>query len=387
MPIFSSLRKYYILIVCLFFLACQSKDPIATAEKIKLNLVDPNSVMDFSKRFASSEVIALETTKNSLIGEINRIYLYNGRIYLLDRSTNSVLIFNRNGTYITKLHAVGSGKGKYIGIMDFTIDEAGKKIIIHSHRPYKIIYYDLDGTFVSEVLLKNYFHNIGVADNKLITVNSSEDEEFLAALSNFDNSGIEPFIKRTTVSEMFKSFSTIFPNILSSKKKYITFPYSSTVYKYEKNRIIPAYDFDFGQRNMPDSILNKNLTASEIYNVAMKNDYGFFITNFRETNDFLIFSYGKGSIVIYSKKDRTTECFNFVKNDQELINFENLFGHDGDDDYILSVKEAINFKDQMLVYRSDAKSWAKVPAHAKHIDSVLNDKSNPVLILYKLKSK
>lgn len=378
------MNRLIIIVVCLSLTSCTKVDRKSTVKEIRVNNFPKNLTVNFEKYFDSSGVIALETSTVSLIGDINRISIFNEHIYILDRATNSVFIFDKTGKYISKIHEIGIDEGKYIGIMDFAIDEPGKRILVHSHKPYKLIYYTLDGKFLSEVPLDGFYKNINIpVKNKLLTINSTGNQIMnVIDLTNKDESG---YIDKDAVSEKFKFFSTVFPNVLASNKTYITFPYSSTIYKYEENQIVPAYKINFDKKNLPDSVFNKNLTASEIYNDAMKNDYGFFISNFRETKKFLIFSYGKNSIVIYSKKDRTAESFNFVKNDQNLINFENLFGHDGKDDYVISTRLAIYFKSQMNAYKTSPKDWAKIPFYIKDIDLKLTDNSNPVLIIYKLK--
>ncbi|WP_316824163.1 MULTISPECIES: 6-bladed beta-propeller [Pedobacter] len=378
------MKRIIIIVACLFLISCKGGNHEDMGKEIKVDVAPENAIGNFDKYFDSSKVISLETSAASLIGNINRISIFDNRIYILDRATNSVFIFNWNGKFITKIHDIGVDKGKYIGIMDFAIDKASKRILVHTHRPYKLIYYNMEGKFLSETPLEGYYKNIDIpAKGKLLTINPTGS--YTANVLDLNSGDKNEFIHKDAISEKFNFFSTVFPNVLNSLGTYVTVPYSPVIYKYSDDKIIPAYRINFGKKNMPDSLLDKNLPASDIYNEAMKNEYGFFISNFRETKNFLVFSYGKNSIVVYSKKDGKAESFSFIENKHDLIHFENLFGHDGNDDYILSTRQAIFFKSQMNVYKSSPKDWAKVPPYIKAIDSTLNNNSNPVLIVYKLK--
>lgn len=149
-------------------------------KELKINFSGKRQILKFNQYFDSARAISLETTPASLIGKISRIVYNKEKIYILDVVTNSVFIFNSTGKFLNKIHAIGSGPGKFIGLRDFSLDEENKRLILHSHRPYKLMYYSLEGTFLSEEQLNDYYYNIGVENNKLITVNTSPDKDYLS---------------------------------------------------------------------------------------------------------------------------------------------------------------------------------------------------------------
>jgi len=373
-------------VLLLFFCSCRKhiREADQTSIKhIKIRSIEGITTLPFEQLFDSCKVVPLETTRLSLIGTINRIWHYSNRYYILDRSTNSIFIFDKNGKYLTKIHDIGSEPGQYIGLMDFSI--ADNKIIVHSHRPYKLLYYDLNGKFESEIRLNDYFMNIGSTNHKIVLINQSGPN--LIYSMDIKNHTIERFLPSSKRSEIFENFSTVYPNFIQSKAGYITFPYSNIVYKFSADTLKAVYDLDFGTNNVPEDHFNDTAKAKNIYKDAMHKNYGFFISNFKETDDFLYFTYGKAVIVVYSKKYGTSTSFNFVNNSQGFINFENCFAHDGFDDQIMSIYKAPNFKTQMEVYRSSPKIWQKVPSYLKSIDGQTSPTSNPLLVIYQFKKQ
>ena len=68
-------------------------------EAIKVDVQEKYSTGDFNDYFSLSKVIALETNERSVFSNIDRISLYDDKIFILDRKTNAVLIFTNTGRF------------------------------------------------------------------------------------------------------------------------------------------------------------------------------------------------------------------------------------------------------------------------------------------------
>jgi hypothetical protein len=377
--------NYFILfVVCLC--SCKKTEPSVIPTTIKVNIEPKSFTINFESHFDSAKIVALETKKESVIGSIGRIIVYNGRYFILDRLTNSVFVFGSDGQYINKIHAIGKGPGNYTGLQDFSIDEKKKKILLYSHRPYKLISFDMNLHFSSELKLKELFRNLSWVDDKVIFIGKPSHSDFMVQVNDLDSKTSNEFVESDKVAATFRTFGSIFPYILKSRNAYIAFPYSSVIYSYRKGAIEPAYKIDFGNKNFLESYFDKGLTPQGILAAATKNNYGFFITNFKETKNWLLFSYGKNIVVLYSKKDKTSTAFDYVINDKNCLNFENFFGHDGADENILAVNDAAEFKTQMQADKESKEVWGKVPQYVKDIDAHTTASSNPLITVYKLKA-
>jgi hypothetical protein len=73
--------------------------------------------------FNSIDIIPLETTPESLIWEIKKIFFIDSGVYIFDGKQSQVLLFDNKGKFISKIGKKGRGPGEYIHIQDFTIDK------------------------------------------------------------------------------------------------------------------------------------------------------------------------------------------------------------------------------------------------------------------------
>lgn len=140
---------YIFLLICLF--ACE-KEARHNGVEIPTNEVN----VSISNIFTDFSIIPLETSERSFIGSISKIELYDGKFYLLDKSTTKqVHIFDTLGNYISSVGNIGRGNGEYLNIEDFTL--CNDTVVILSY-PSTIQKYNSNGEFIqskklSEALL------------------------------------------------------------------------------------------------------------------------------------------------------------------------------------------------------------------------------------------
>src|SRR5690606_26101942 len=79
----------------------------------------------FEDFFSKAAYIPLETSANSMIGNISRLCYFRDQFFILDKKGNSILIFDKKGKFLDKIEAIGKGPGEYISLMDFAIDREG----------------------------------------------------------------------------------------------------------------------------------------------------------------------------------------------------------------------------------------------------------------------
>lgn len=370
------------------FIACKSRPrTVPSVETITVKAPDEFSNASFADFFSSRRLVTLETNKESLIGDIDRLSVYNHRFYILDRQTNSILIFDDNGKFRTKIHNIGQGPGEYIGLMDFALDKKNQQLIVHSHRPYRIIYYDLDGKYLHEEKLATFYSGISCSGSDLIEVNRMRELNNMAFVRNLDNGSVAKYIPFSKKGELFETSGTIFPCVVQSEKTYITFPFESTIYQYDSGAINPKYKIDFGGHTISESEFASGKTARQIILEALKNWDGISIANFRECKDYLCFSYGNSIIVLYSKKSKKTYAFTAALNTLGELPFQSYFGHDGEDNDLISVYQASTLRKQINTFKSDPAIWKGESIEMKQVDSTLKENNNPILLICSLKSE
>jgi hypothetical protein len=81
---------------------------------------------------------ALETNDDCLAGNIRRIHYRNDLYYILDIQSSVILVFNRNGEFVSKLDKKGGGPDDYIQLSSCTV--VGKNVWVAGG--YDLICYD-----------------------------------------------------------------------------------------------------------------------------------------------------------------------------------------------------------------------------------------------------
>ena len=373
-------------VVLSLFISCTSRlKPSSAVETIRVKAPDEFTKAKFSDYFSSWKLIPLETNKESLIGSIDRISVYNKQFYILDRQTNSILIFDDKGKFKRRIHNIGQGPGEYIGLMDFALDKKKQELIVHSHRPYRMIYYDLNGKFLREEKLSTFYSGISCSRSDLIEINRRRELSNMAFVKNLDDGSVDKYIPFSKKEELFESYGTIFPPIVQSENTYVTLPFESTIYQYDNGSINPRYQIDFGSHNIPEAEYINGNPPKKIIQDAQRNWDGIFVSNFRECKNYLCFTYGNSVIVLYSKKDKKTYAFNVALNTLGELPFQNYFGHDGEDDNLISIYQANDFRSQMDTFKSDSSIWGRESTEMKQADSLVKENNNPILLICSLK--
>ena len=95
--------------------------------------------------------IKLETTDESLIGDISLVLFLDSLLIIQDNQTQSVFFFYKDGRFSHKIDRRGQGPGEYILLGRVMIDTDSQRIMIFDKESRKLIFYNLDGTFIKEI--------------------------------------------------------------------------------------------------------------------------------------------------------------------------------------------------------------------------------------------
>lgn len=383
--------KYYkVTFFCIFFVlffSCKKNETNTIKSNINVKVLNRYPGGNFKAYFSESKLIKLETTNKSIISQINRIYFFNNKIFILDKKLRSIFIFSSNGEYINKINKVGKGPGEYNILLDFTIDKKQKEIVIISNGPNKIIRYSISGHFIKEKARTEFYWNIGIDDDKYLFLYKNFEKNKLLQEYDFQNNSKKDFIDLNKTDKTFYSLGSLYQNITTSNNLYISLVYSNTIFSYENNIFKPKYLIDFGEKDFlefSDYKLNKQQFRN-MHNYIRKNNYGFGISNVRESRDYIIFKFWNNNLTIYSKKNKTANALGYFQTPDSKILFSNYFAHDGNDENILSIYEASSFKRQMNSFKKNESLYKNLPKEIKDIDKNTNEMDNPLLLIYTFK--
>ena len=130
----------YILIITLIT-SCSNNKKQGEVTNIHFQEKSINISESFDFRF-----VRLETNNDCLIANIHRIAIYNDKIFVHDffRTESSLLVFDINGKFITRIGSKGGARDEYNEVAFFAIDKENNKLIISDMRKQRLMYFDPD---------------------------------------------------------------------------------------------------------------------------------------------------------------------------------------------------------------------------------------------------
>lgn len=118
-----------------------------------------NQFLDEDQIFDTTDIkyIQLETNDSSMFGNVDKLIVDNGYIFILDRNISKALfVFNMEGKFITRIGTQGKGPGEYLSLVDFDIAFDEKQLVLYDLWTRKIIFYTYEGDYIKETFLKKY---------------------------------------------------------------------------------------------------------------------------------------------------------------------------------------------------------------------------------------
>jgi hypothetical protein len=141
-------------ITTFFAVSCTSENSRSGKGNIDVeSAVGKGRIVNLSEVATDIRYIPLETTAESVIGNVWNVKYSNGKIYISDNKY-AISIFKDDGIFIKKFSRVGRGPEEYVDFSTFQVNDADGGIDI-LERSGRIIRYDSDGNFI-EVIDKLY---------------------------------------------------------------------------------------------------------------------------------------------------------------------------------------------------------------------------------------
>ncbi|MDR1116558.1 MAG: 6-bladed beta-propeller [Tannerella sp.] len=136
------MKPIYIIPLLLILLLSCSNESGTMNEIKKIHFGENNFSLFDSLEF---RFVALETDSNCLIGSINRIEIFDNRIFVHDLfHAKSIFVFDAEGRFITQVGSIGDGPGNYIAANGFEIDRDNRRIIVNDSNRERLVFYDAD---------------------------------------------------------------------------------------------------------------------------------------------------------------------------------------------------------------------------------------------------
>jgi hypothetical protein len=201
-------------------------------------------------------LVKLELTDESLIGEIDKLDVFEDRIYIMDMMTSSLFVFDINGKYLFKINNVGQGPQEYIQLDFFDIDRKNRQLVLTDLMGYWIMRYDMGGKFISRTKIPFWVEWVAPIDT-----------------------GYSLYANYRDNSDKFKQDYNLYimDSLMHIRKAF--FPYNSSIYNNPRLKISPTGIYYY----CGDSCRFLSRSYNTIYNVTseglqalFKFDFGTF---------------------------------------------------------------------------------------------------------------
>jgi hypothetical protein len=301
-----SIGYTYFVLFCILFLGCkENKRGIINYSSLDTLNVDTSVFshpIKISLDKSSLKYVKLQSGTNLIANHIKQLKIYNHTIYILDKYSNSIILFNISGKFQKRVSI------KNAHFQCFDIYE--NAIYILEKNQSRIFKLDLEGKLVK--VLNQDFHGVQFAalpkgkfiynTGGLIT-RDADSENYQLSIPKKEIAELQlPF------KPIYRGIKYFFENQFSRRNDqlFFTSAFENVIYKIDTNTITALTKFDFGKYNMPDSIFLKakefdNFNdfpyVSDLVNVANNSGFSFFKFSYHHCQGYLLIDARKRKII------------------------------------------------------------------------------------------
>lgn len=147
---------------------------------------DEEKLCNFEQLFDSLYIVHLETTENSVIGNINSITILHDTIYIVDSwKAKSIFQFDINGKFVRKIGKSGNGPGEFVEPTSVTINDS--LILVCDQWQQKVLKFDHNGKLLSDKMLPFLCHNVVMLKNgDMLCYGNNADNMHIPVILDYD---------------------------------------------------------------------------------------------------------------------------------------------------------------------------------------------------------
>ena len=261
------MKTYAYIILLTTLWACAPKEQEDNCLTLKVQTDDIGT--SFHELFEQIEIIPLELNDNSLIKQIEELYLIDDTLYIFDRELKCLHIFDGiSGKYLKTIMKVGQGPEEYTHVYDINIDDRRKLIEFLS--PFGFInVYDYSGNFINREILptppNSYVKFKNFNDSTYIiwgyVDQNSKDLGNITLISKQNHQIVNSFWKNKDIEAGF----ALLPFGEYNNNTYFSISITNRVYQITIDECKLVYKWDLGKYNID------NYRKSNAFKVTLNN--------------------------------------------------------------------------------------------------------------------
>lgn len=359
--------------ICMCLVSCRHTE---SAKDISEISIDVNQRSDAATIFSGYKYIPLETTDNSILGEIKSLDVSDSLIAA--QCGDEIYLFDHNGKYINTINRKGHGPEEYIRIQDFKLH--GNQVWVMSGENKAIFVYLPDVSMIKKIPFENPYVSFTIYDDHTICLASGSCNDSHQNFVFFDTDKNEVISQH---DEFTKNESITFSDSpivgKNGETLYVTHPFDHNIYALTKESFEPVEEYMFNTKlQLPDN--SKEMSYIDLYDQTMNRNVVCNLTTRHDTKNFsyLIFPlFGQYGIVYDIVQLKDGKQLNLVAV-QEVV----------DKDYpYLSDHSYTIYKDMMVSVLTPESIMYIEDNNGLHLfkDMQLKEDDNPVVFMHKLR--
>lgn len=308
--------KKYLIILSILIISCKDKSQeianIIPDEVIKINTKDAK-IEDFTKIIDVKSLIPLQTPQKIPIGTFDKVLFTENKIIILDKLTESIYFFNKNGDFESRIASKGRGPSEYTSIYNISVTLPDTLNIIDNELQ-SIVKYKFDGKYIETNKIDGWPEDYAKENNydyvSIYSAYLSKNNYYLNIHSpNNIEKGYFPYLE-------FIVSKNIRPSIFFTNGNDLFYHhhFDDKIYKLDKDKLNIAYKIDFGKFSYPTEKLLSARNLNEFRKILKKEKYIGNISNIYITDRYLHFNYDDGneSVNTYIQNLKTGSNFHYL---------------------------------------------------------------------------
>lgn len=380
------MKEYLCFLIFTLLLSCEATKQEDASNNIYINVDHVAGQIDISSLFLPSvEFVSLETSKDVLISDIEKIIVEDGNIYISDRYSQRLLVFNSQGDFLRSIGKRGVGPEEYSALGDFVV--SGDSVFIQDKFQDKMLIYNTDGKYLSQIMFNDiYYVSFLKKDNILYFLSSYERlgygyYNFIAY--NMENEKYEyylPFKEGTTTSWGLTNYFSSYDD-----ETFLIQAGDNNIYEITSDTPFPKWTVHFSKDEIPDELKQKGVLS--IVEEALNKGYIKGIDEIRHSPDHLFLSYSHGDRsrnVLYNRHTHKVDICQWMVIDDLGGLYVTDFVITSEGDFFI-IQSASMFKNAWEnIYKKNKFKSQENKEKMEMLFNSISDDSNPVNIKLKL---
>ena len=302
------------------FTMCKQETRIKEDNVIQVDLDNPEKASLFDY-FRSIELIPLETSPDVLAKGFTKMVVHHGNYYALDKQQSIIFAFDPTGKCLFKIDKKGQGVGEYSFIEDFIINPYNGYLELLE--PYGEIHrFDLSGNYIESKRVTypgfRVVHTLAALDTSVYVFHTCFEPKKIIYYNLTEQKLLHDEFEEDREIGSYSNEPYLYDN-----KWFFFSPFHPVVYRLGKEKLEPAFRFDFGKYDTDGRTVTLSKETQRNFSKRTEeifDQFSYMLQSVRHNQKYIFASLlwksedQKGNIIYNKETGETKYILNFDEN-------------------------------------------------------------------------